>query len=457
MIDISTLTADQIDRMTGDEYAANMKNPEFIARVNEIGDAPVQRKATTEASAASKELAAARARAAAGFDPSFDDDPNAPRPAVAPVTPIAPVTPAAAVVAEVPAHLVIVPAPVVETPALKKFEVRYQPTDATGRPVGGEQVVKYEAATEISQDHPLIQQLIKNHSAATAELRRLRAGALTSDTEVPENSTKFPTMTEFFVLNAEQRVALEAEAADPSTGAAARAKLADSARNAALNQSQEDIFTVRAQLALANFKANNPDFYRCNENATAIINYVTNKNLDPTDENNLQKAFDILREAGALYGRPVTNQPAAPALVTEAPIVREEKTAPNTQVPVVEPARIGEATPPQATRPVSQIPTGLSNIDIQTDGEPNEVAIESQLVYKRVLKDGNGRPTGVVETYVGIEALDKMPAAELRALLEKDVREERSTGKGTGFRKTVDSLEALRDKRLQERRNRFRR
>jgi len=141
-------------------------------------------------------------------------------------------------------------------------------------------------------------------------------------------------------------------------------------------------------------------------------------------------------------------------LAETVPTVREEKTVPKTQALAEANARISAEVPPQAKRPVTPLPTGLSNADATSDQEPSDVSIESQLTFKRILKDGTGKPTGVIETLTGIAALDAMPSDQMKKLLEQDRRQERQTGKGTGFAKTVEQIEELREKRQREQRRR---
>jgi hypothetical protein len=431
-----TWTKDQVEKMPSDQYKVLFNsNPDFRAAVDSFDSQPVARTAVPTGTATARGREQLHARQAEdpnfgkSFDPSFDEEPVAPvvEEAVA-FTP----TPAAAEVAPVVAPV----APVVETPAeLPELMHRYQPTDEAGRPVGGEQVFKYRTPEE------LIEKLTKAHSHATVAIRGARAKALISE-PANEEGTQFPQYTEFATLSAAEKAEAEQDAMDPDKAPLARARLAESARNEALNRNQENLIQVQTKLAFSEFKADNPDYLRCNENAQAIIGYISSKNWDPTDKANIQRAYDILRNNGALFGKPAeANQPEA-VLAPPVPTVREEKTAPNPQVPAQPQARISPEVTPQVKRPVAApIPTGLSNIDSSSDGEPSSAQIANQLTYRKVYKDSAGKPTGVVETLVGKAAIDAMPAEQYKKLIEEDRRQERLTGIGTGFARTVELIE----------------
>ena len=425
---MSKYTRKQIDAMASAEYAQHMNEPEFQEVVNGIKQLDYHLIAPKDGASNSRDRAQldARREADPSFDPAFDEEPTVVTPsAVIPV-------PEVAVIPAAPA----VPAVAAELP---EWTVSYQPVDKSNRPVGGKQVIKYRAAQEISVEHPLVQQLIKNHIEATVAIREARAKMLVNSTEVPEGASSFPTWTEFGVLSAEEREVLNADLQDPAKADAASSRLAESARNEALNGLQQQNFELRAKEALNEFKAGNPDFYRCAENAQALIGYVTNRNLDPTDKNNLQKAYDALQAVGGLISRPVPNQSAAPALVTATPNVREEKTAVNTQPPVEATARISPEVPPQATRPAA-LSTGLSNADAFGETEP---IVEHKHWYVTVLpvKDGKGNVVGN-KTYYDLEAIDALDGAT-----QKNILNDR-TPKGRQLFAKIEEAEQERAQRL---------
>jgi len=436
-------TQTDVENMPSEQYKELFNsNPDFRAAVDALDSQPVARRAIPTGTSTARDRAQLAQRAAEdpsfgkSFDPSFDE----------PIAPVGDLPPIASVVEE-PAIEPIIPVAVpIELPELIH---EYQPMDEAGKPVGGKQVFKYRTKEE------LIEKLTKAHSCATVMGRGARAKALVSAPEpLSEEGTPFPQYEEFPVMSAEEQEAAQRDLLDPEKAHQARMQLQESAHNAVANRQQESLMEVQIKLAFSEFRAENPDYFRCNENAQAIIGYLNAKNWSPTDKNNIQRAYEILRDNGALFGRPVVNQPVPPVLAETVPTVREEKTVPKTQALAEANARISAEVPPQAKRPVTPLPTGLSNADATSDQEPSDVSIESQLTFKRILKDGTGKPTGVIETLTGIAALDAMPSDQMKKLLEQDRRQERQTGKGTGFAKTVEQIEELREKRQREQRRR---
>ena len=451
-----TWTKEAVDRLTSAQYAAHMSDPEFCKFVDETGSQPVARKALATGNSTARDRAqlAVRSDEDPAFDPSFDND-GAPATAVA-VEESTTFSPAVPVVPEPVAPVAVVPPviPVPEVPAeLPEKLYEYTITDDNGKPIGGKQVFKYRTTEE------LVEKLRDSNIHVRRMAQKLKEDKILNGTDVPENATPAAVLGLRPTLGEAERKVWEEKLQDPATAAQAQYQLDRDDDHAAHNSLVQSNYQNSVLLALETFKNRNRDYIASNDNAVKLIGFIERRGLDPTDARNYQRAYDTLRESD-LLSTPAPNQSIPPVLVEEAPKVREEKTVPNPQVPVEATARISPEVPPQETRPVTPAvvpavtpvappPTGLSNADIQTDGEPSEESIENQLVYRRILKDGAGKPTGVVETYKGIEALKNMPSPEYKKLLEADLLKERQTGVGTGFRKTCDDLEALEEKRRQ--------
>ena len=448
---MATFTKRQIDQMSSAEYKNHFDtDPEFRAAIDAAPvvedrnpDLPLSTPTARERQQAAERLVDP------SFDPSFDEDPNFPSADVAIEVggPIVSSTAAPAAV-ELPAPVLEAPvtvapvAPLVEVLAPEKVH-EYQPLDKSGRPVGGMQRFKYRTERE------LIDKLTDAHMNATAALRgALRTAEVAGlENAVPEGITPIQKMTIFATLTEEQKQNLTEDLQDPAKAVNARNLLQESARNEAINQVQQRSFENAVRYSINSFQVNHPDFYRCLENNAALISWVEKRGADPTDVNNFEKAYAALQATGGLYARPVTNPQAAPALETPAPTVREEKTVPKTQAPVVEAARISSVTPPQATRTAAPS-TGLTRADVSSEvGEPIVPSIEDKLIIKIYPKGRDGKPTGEVQVFKGLKALDRMTGQQMKYKIEEDAAQEKRTGKGTGFRQLVDELESLRGRR----------
>ena len=399
MIATKDLTARDLYNMPSDEQAKRMTDPEFRAKVDELAAQPVRRPVEIPSPTSARDREQLAARKAEGFDPSFDTEP--PAAAVAAVEPI--VEPAIEAVQPAVAAPVVTPvvpavAPVVAELPEKIHE--YQPVDAQGRNVGGVQRFKYRTDAE------LIEKLTAAHKAASAKIRELVEEKLLSSTEIPENATPAQDLGERPVLTDEERKALEEKLQDSVTEPQARYQLDRDDERRITNGLLRKNFENSILLAIEGFKNRNRDYVHSQENAVKLVGFIERRGLDPTDTRNYQKAYDILRENGSIITPSVTNQPTAPALVTEAPSVREEKTVPKTQAPVEATARISQEVPPQATRPVAQISTGLSNNDVTSEGEP--IAKPHWLTTKKWLKDREGKPTSQFVEYHDIEAVESL-------------------------------------------------
>ena len=425
---MANYTKDQVNKMTSEKYKDALNNdPDFRVFVDTgMSEQPVARTAVPTGTSTARDRAQLVARKAeGGFDPSFDELPTPPAAAAA----------AAVAVLEPPvedvAPAVVVTAPVTVVPV--EFVREYQPVDAQGHPRGGKQVFKGKSAEEV------LDKVIAAHKAASEEIHRLREAKIMESTEVPADATVSGPLAMRPVLTAEERESWEEKKQDIATAAQAQYMLDRDDDRQVTNGLVRQNFENSVLLALESFKNRNRDYTPSKENATKLVGYISRRGLDPTDVRNYQKAYDVLRESNLITS---ANQSSVAELASETPIVREEKTVPNTQVPVVEPARISEATPPQATRPVAQIPTGLSNTDSLSEGETTAKSILDAFEYRHIFKDSAGKPTGVVKTFQREKAYQNMPSEMYKHYLEEDKRSKRIKGTGNGFPEWCEACEA---------------
>jgi hypothetical protein len=449
------LTPADVERMPSEVYRENFKSAEFRDKVNSFEESSAQRGAAPQLEAAPPRSvrdrqegiprAAVAPEVLGSFDPAFDEEP----PAVVPVVPVAAIEPPESPVAPVAPVAPIAPAPVaaaaVVPPASEELTWEYQPT-LDGIPVGGKQVFKYKTLEELRD------KLTAAHTSATLELRRRRSEGLVSDTKVAEGGTPMPDMEWFETVSPDEEAALRQALVDPEKAASAKARLAESKRNAMLNQQQEEILNLKVESAARAFRMSHPEYLNVEANNSALVRYIISKKLDPTNRQNFELAYNTFRENGALFGRPEkteVQQPAPPALVVEAPIVREEKTVPKPQAPVVTPARISEVPAPQTKRTTAPIATGLSNVD-STNEVIEPIAIPQGALIRHTVPaktDSKGKIVAPARTYTDEQALDIMPADDYRKFIEEDRRLRRQGKAGTGFEKNVEIIEARRNLR----------
>lgn len=295
----------------------------------------------------------------------------------------------------------------------------YQPTDEQGRPIGGKQVIKYknndELVSKLQEQNVLILRKLRS------ETRKNRLG-ITDESETPTDGQKFSAPIEFKTLDLtpDEAVALSQDLLDPSRQAEARATLWKSVTgvdpdtfNATMSKMQFDNIKLQAKIEADAFVSSNKDYVVCEENFQALTNWMMRFDLAPVRDN-FQKAFNALKAADVLIlpGEVIqsvqpTVEPVAETLVSQL------------EIPVK----------PQEFAP-SRIPSGLTR-DNGGDGTPTPTPVGDDVVYNDVR---NGQ---IVATYVGIKALNVMPADEYkrRVLYEKGFRE-KADAIETAFEKT---------------------
>ena len=305
-----------------------------------------------------------------------------------------------------------------ETPVVQEYS--YQPTDSENRPIGGRQVIKYTTQDELVQK--LQDQSILLIRKLRQETKKNRLG-IVEDEEIAENAQKFDGLIEFnpVELNEDQRYDISRRLLDPTTASDAASELVEARLGAplesigkTLRDIQQKNLNLQTKLEANAFIADNPDYYRCNENFEAIAAWINRYELAPVKAN-FQKAYDTLRAQGILI------EGAAPIVVPVVePVVddqslREEIPIENQiEVPVV------SATP---APPVHRIPSGLTRENASDAGRV--VQPKSDIVFEFVQ---NGQKT----VLTGLAAVSAMPSDEYKRRLLTDKT----------FAKKVEQLEA---------------
>jgi hypothetical protein len=336
---IENLDSASLSRLSSAAYKDAFEDPTtgkaFAARVDELDKQPA-------ASASAGTVRRAAPAPEFSSDPSFvDEEPSAAVPAVSTVP---------------------TPAPAVEPTTEEVHIHRYQPTDAAGRKIGGEQVFRYRTLNDPNDEKSLVRQLTKAHMASSARIRELSRTAKLEEiaaSGIPRTpmSTAVPTTIE--ELSKE------------------------------LIQTRQDAYNAACLAAIAQWQASvNWQRYRNHDNAATIVAAVDKASDDPRDPQSYQRAFERMKD----YLVPV----AQPAAVSVAPV---EEVAPVVAAPAPVPAR--------AMQP-AMIATGLSSIDASS-----EPAIEPVSVVKkgqRFIVNGKVQILNVVD-------LDKMRGDDLKRLL----------------------------------------
>ena len=308
-------TAAQIDAMSASEYAAALRDPEFIKAVD------------------------AMSPTAAILDPETGNPVT--EPVVAP--PVAPVAPA--------------PEPV-QPVTEQRYE--WQPTDANGKPLGGKQVITYK-----NQDE-LIQKFTEQNNLILRQMRKLSNDVklgLTPDVEVPATAKRLPKNFDGFkpkTLTADERFQLTQDLNDPAKFEDAKIRLAEATFGATpevisevLSHSQQLLLEQQVVRSFDEFLENVGDsFYNIEANRAALTDWMCQKQLAPTTEN-----FEIAlaRTAALQIPAPAVQRAQVPATPV-APVEAE----PQSQVPVAAASRITEQPQPVQSA-IHQTPSGLND------------------------------------------------------------------------------------------------
>ena len=349
-------TAAQVDAMSASEYAAALRDPEFIKAVDAMSPAAI-------------------------LDPETGLPMGAP---VAPEVPVVVETP----VAPVP--------PPVAPPVVTEQRYEWQPTDANGKSMGGKQVITYKNQEE------LIQKFTEQNNLILRQMRKLSNDVklgLTPDVEVPESAKRLPKNFDGFkpkTLTADERFELTQDLNDPSKFEDAKIRLAEATFGATpevisevLSRSQQLLLEQQVVRSFDEFLENVGDnFYNVEANRTILIDWMGQKELAPTPEN-----FEIalVRTAALQVPAPAVQRAQVPATPV-APVEAE----PQSQVPVAAVSRITDQQQ-QVQSATRQTPSGLND---------------------RV--SSNNGVTSVSERTLTLAEVDKMSADEYKRRVSSD-------------------------------------
>lgn len=281
----------------------------------------------------------------------------------------------------------------------------YQPTDEDNRPIGGKQVIKYHTEEELREK--LKEQNVLLIRKLRQETRKNRLGVFEEET-LPDDVQRFNSPAEFSPrdLTDDERLDISRKLLDPTTAPEAITQLMEArlggpldAVGSTMRDLQQENITMRAKLEVNAFKADNPDYYMCQDNFEAITSWMGRYDLAPVKAN-FQRAYDTLKAQGALILGPPIEVRQPESELPPVPVA----------TPVVEPI-------------VAHIPTGLTRDNSSSVGPTPELG--SEITY-----------TIGGKTYKGYEAIQVMPGEEYGRRLRTD----------RNFAKLVDKLEAERRK-----------
>lgn len=284
-------------------------------------------------------------------------------------------------------------------PLIEEKAYKYQPTDENGRPIGGEQVIKYFTESELVQK--LQDQSILLIRKLRQETKKNRLGIVENE-EVGDAPT-FNGFTEFTprTLDNDERYDLSRKLQDPTTAFEAVNTIVEASLGASLdkvgskvNALEQENLGLRAKVEANAFVADNTDYYKCDENFEAITSWMVRYNLSPVKAN-FQKAYDTLKTQGVLI------------LGESIPVV----------VPVAVTQPVEEVIPQ-----FSAVPSGLNNENSSPTGPISSPG--SDIAYEMVIN-------GQKKVLYGMQALNAMPAEEYKLRLTHD----------RDFAKKVDKLE----------------
>ena len=212
-------------------------------------------------------------------------------------------------------------------PELPEQRFEYQPTDATGRPIGAKQVIKYKTQDDLNkfwqeQNTLLVRKLRE-------ETRKNRLG-ITDDEEIGAEAPRHKPPIEFKKreLSPDERVKLSRDMLDPERfddafDMALEARLGakpDDIVNT-LTRQQEQNLQLLAKIETDAFLQANPQYYKCQENYEAITGWMVKRNLEPVREN-FQLAYDTLKSLNVMVEGPTPHVPVPDPPPAEVPLDR---------------------------------------------------------------------------------------------------------------------------------------
>ena len=295
---------------------------------------------------------------------------------------------------------------------LPELTYSYQPVDEEGRVIGGKQVIKYKTSEELTQK--LVEQNTLLIRKLRKETRNNRLG-ISEKEQIADTVQRINDPVQFspIELTEEQRFDISRRLLDPTTAIDATTELLESRLGGSietfsktLSEVQLENLRLRARVESNAFMADNPAYFKCQENYEAITSWMIKNDLAPVREN-FQLAYDTLKGLGVLIeGQSVQIQ--AQQESTVQPVVNQLEVTVQPIVPVQEPVR--------------HIPFSLNNENSSNVGQsPTGNDIVYELITGGELKKGsNGEQVlvGAKKTILtGQSALDAMPGEEYKRRL----------------------------------------
>jgi len=189
----------------------------------------------------------------------------------------------------------------------------YQPTDDSGRPVGGLQVIRYSDPFEL----PLL--LVKQNEQTLRQLVKLnREKEFGTPTEIDDsNVEKFQCVPLFSVreLSADERLRLSQQLLDPEKSTEARDLLVESAFGAkpevvarTLNELNRFMVQQQAVDNYVEFTTTTPEYYDSRANRATLAGWMSKRNWAATVTNFNQAYQHLVSKIGLLEQEPVVHQ-----------------------------------------------------------------------------------------------------------------------------------------------------
>ena len=295
--------------------------------------------------------------------------------------------------------------------ALPELRYEYQPTDDSGKPIGGKQVVIYRTPDELAD------KLANNSVLLLRQLRKERREKAIGVPERLDDAEKFQNVVEFKPrdLSADERFSISQGIANPETFADARDQLLESAFGvkpsvlaATLNDLQRREIQSRAVENYIEF-VQTAGFEDSMENRALVTGWLGTRNLAPTVAN-FVLAQRRLTEAG---------------LLQEVPAVRQEPVPTPTPAPVAAPVVVT----PVEQEPKPQVPTTPQPALAAPESQAKRHSHVPSGLTASIASPAGSLPVG--GTSVTLADIDKMPADDYKRKM-----------KDPAFAKLVNQLEA---------------
>jgi hypothetical protein len=190
-------------------------------------------------------------------------------------------------------------------PPKEEFVYRYQPKDAEGRPLGGEQVIKANNMQEAldkmaNQNQELIRLNRKMKQERALGVQEEAVDQIPADAE-REEELDFEPKT----LSPAEKIQLAYEMSDPEKLEEVAEKIVEIGlrKNKTFKQTAADAATMRAHAEATAFREAHPEFHPTQDNVRLLVGMTQKAGLRPTKKN-FELIFKRAQEAGLLQEAP---------------------------------------------------------------------------------------------------------------------------------------------------------